>query len=209
MFSLKIKFGTYFSFLQRAANLTSSLLNNVNKIPIRNLSINILVSGAKLEKFAVQYAQYHWGLRNNSKAEMSIEMDEVGKRFLVRVRGPPGGGGGGKLKKVFHWEYPPPGTWSSFSWNCWRNFCFSFSSTDSRLLTCRFRYTALTLSISVRCLFTALAAMKIPAGNKEDVIFPSTSAESGKNFIREEKNAVTLPASLFSYQGLHQSWSIV
>ena len=114
MFSLKIKFGTYFSFLQRAANLKSSLLNNVNKIPIRNLSINILVSGAKLEKFAVQYAQYHWGLRNNSKAEMSIEMDEVGKRFLVRVRGPPGGGGG-KLKKVFHWEYPPPGTWSSFS----------------------------------------------------------------------------------------------
>ena len=111
MFSLKIKFGTYFSFLQRAANLTSSLLNNVNKIPIRNLSINILVSGAKLEKFAVQYAQYHWGLRNNSKAEMSIEMDEVGKRFLVCVCGPPGGG---ELKKVFHWKYPPPGTWSSF-----------------------------------------------------------------------------------------------
>ncbi|CAH3184691.1 unnamed protein product, partial [Porites lobata] len=109
--------------LQRAANLTSSLLNNVNKIPIRNLSINILVSGAKLEKFAVQYAQYHWGLRNSSKAEMSIEMDEV-----------------------------------------------------------------------------ALAAMKIPAGNKEDVIFPSNSAASGKNFIQEEKNAVTLPASLFSYQ---------
>ena len=79
----------------------------MNKIPIRNLSINILVSGAKLEKFAVQYAQYHWGLRNSSKAEMSIEMDEVGKRFLVCVRGPPGGE---ELKKVFHWEYPPPGT---------------------------------------------------------------------------------------------------
>ena len=83
----------------------------MNKIPIRNLSINILVSGAKLEKFAVQYAQYHWDLRNNSKAEMSIEMDEVGKRFLVCVRGPPGGR---ELKKVFHWGYPPPGTWSSF-----------------------------------------------------------------------------------------------
>ena len=46
--------------------------------------------------------------------------------------------------------------------------------------------------------------MKIPAGNKEDVIFPSNSAASGKNFIQEEKNAVTLPAGLFSYQGLHQ-----
>ena len=111
MFSLKIKFGTCFFLLQRAANLTSSLLNNVNKIPIRSLSINILVSGAKLEKFAVQYAQYHWGLRNTSKAEMSIEMDEVGKRFLLCVRGPPGGG---ELKKVFHWGYLPPGTWSSF-----------------------------------------------------------------------------------------------
>ena len=110
MFSLKIKFGTYFSFLQRAANLTSSLLNNVNKIPIRNLSINILVSGAKLEKFAVQYAQYHWGLKNNSKAEMSIEMDEVGKRFLVRVRGPPGGGGGvGNSRKFFIGSIRPRG----------------------------------------------------------------------------------------------------
>ena len=93
---MSLSLGLAFSFLQRAANLTSSLLNNVNKIPIRNLSINILVSGAKLETFAVQYAKYHWGLsQNNSKAEMSIEMDELGEvSASLCVCGPPGGRGG-------------------------------------------------------------------------------------------------------------------
>ena len=114
---------------------------------------------------------------------------------------PPEGGGGDSIK-FFIGRIRPGGL--VFIFVKVINFYFSFSSTESRFLTCSSRYFPLTLSISIRCLFTALAAMKIPAGNKEDVIFPLTSTASGKNFIREEKNAVTLPASLFSYQGLHQ-----
>jgi len=43
--------------------------------------------------------------------------------------------------------------------------------------------------------------MKIPADLETDVVFPSTKASFGKSFNQKEKNAITLPSSLFSAQG--------
>ena len=43
--------------------------------------------------------------------------------------------------------------------------------------------------------------MKLPADHKRNVIFPSEASSFNESFIREEKGAMRLPASLFATRG--------
>ena len=45
------------------------------------LNANILVSGDKFEKFALQYAELHMTSENDSTTEISIEQQEIGEAF--------------------------------------------------------------------------------------------------------------------------------
>ena len=48
--------------------------------------------------------------------------------------------------------------------------------------------------------------MKLPADHKRDVIFPSEASSFNESFIREEKGAMRLPASLFAARGNAKSF---
>lgn len=71
----------FFSVLQSAINLTSTLLKDASNLD--NSNVNILVSCEKLEKFAMEYANLHMTSQNGSEAEISIEQEELGSAFLI------------------------------------------------------------------------------------------------------------------------------